>query len=85
MQMKGPPISARARHCLPPDKLKLAWEEFDKLEAIGIICCSNSNVTIPDEYQVPHILDFAVNLTGNKIFFSIDLFKGYNQVLINKN
>ena len=34
MQTQGPPISARARH-LPRDKLKLVWEEFDKLETLG--------------------------------------------------
>ena len=97
-----PLISARARR-LPPDKLKLAKEEFDKLETLGIICCSNSqcssplhmvpkgsgwrpfsdyhrlnNVTTPNKYPVPHILDFAINLVGMKIFSKIDLVKGYH-------
>ena len=36
-----PPISARARR-LPPDKLSLAKEEFNRMEAMGIIRRSSS-------------------------------------------
>ena len=46
MQIQGPLISARARY-LPPDKLKLARAEFDKLETLGIIRRSNSPWSFP--------------------------------------
>ena len=90
--------------------VKLASEEFDKLETLGIICRSNSpgsfplhmvpkgsgwrpggddcrlnNVTTPDKYPVPHILDSAINLAGMKGFSKIDLVKVYHQVSIDKN
>ena len=43
---KGPPLHARARR-LPPDKLKLAKEEFKKMEDLGIIRRSNSQWASP--------------------------------------
>ena len=43
---KGPPLHARARR-LPPDKLKLAKEEFQKMEELGIIRRSNSQWASP--------------------------------------
>ena len=44
-----------------------------------------NNVTTPDKYPVPHILDFAVNLARMKNFSKIDLVKDYHQVPISKN
>ena len=44
-----------------------------------------NNVITPNKYPVTHILDFAVNLAGMKIFSKIDLVEGYYQVPINKN
>ena len=43
---KGPLLHARARR-LPPDKLKLAKEEFKKVEELGIFRCSNSQWASP--------------------------------------
>ena len=43
---KGPPLHSRARR-LPPDKLKLAKEEFKKMEELGIIRRSNSQWASP--------------------------------------
>ena len=42
-------------------------------------------MTTPDKYPIPHIMNFAVNLAGMKIFSKIDLVKGHHQVPINKN
>lgn len=36
--------------------------------------------TIPDKYPIRHIQDFAHNLSGCKIFSTIDLVKAYNQI-----
>ena len=38
---EGPPVHARARR-LPPEKIKVAKAEFDKMEEMGIIRRSNS-------------------------------------------
>ena len=43
---KGPPVHSRARR-LPPDKLRIAKEEFRKLEDLGIIRRSNSQWASP--------------------------------------
>ena len=43
---KGPPVHARARR-LPPDKLRIAKEEFRKMEEMGIIRRSNSQWSSP--------------------------------------
>ena len=40
--------------------------------------------TIGDAYPLPHIHDFAANLSGSVIFFKIDLVKGYHQVPVHK-
>ena len=42
----GPPVHSRARR-LPPDKLKIAKEEFRKMEDMGIIRRSNSQWALP--------------------------------------
>ena len=36
--------------------------------------------TLNDAYPIPHVHDFAANLSGNKIFSKIDLVKGYRQI-----
>lgn len=36
--------------------------------------------TIPDRYPIPHIQDFAHQLSGCSIFSTIDLVKAYNQI-----
>lgn len=36
--------------------------------------------TIPDKYPIRHIHDFAHNMSGCKIFSTIDLVKAYNQI-----
>ena len=43
---KAPPVHSRARR-LPPDKLRIAKEEFRKLEDLGIIRRSNSQWASP--------------------------------------
>ena len=42
----GPPLRARARH-LPPDKLRIARDEFKKIEELGIIRRSDSQWSSP--------------------------------------
>ncbi|XP_044573963.1 uncharacterized protein LOC123258151 [Drosophila ananassae] len=59
-----PPSHARARR-LAPDKLK----EHRAL----------SNVTVPDRYTIPYILDVTSIVHGKKIFSKIDLQKAYHQ------
>lgn len=39
--------------------------------------------TIPDKYPVRHIQDFTHNISGCKIFSTLDLEKAYNQIPIN--
>lgn len=36
--------------------------------------------TIPDKYPIRHIHDFAYNISGCKVFSTIDLVKAYNQI-----
>ena len=36
--------------------------------------------TLPDRYSLPHIQDFAARLDGAKIFYKVDLIRGYHQV-----
>ena len=49
----GPPVHARARR-LPPDKLAAAKAEFERMEAIGIICRSSSPWVSP-LHMVPKV------------------------------
>jgi hypothetical protein len=37
-------------------------------------------ITTPDRYPVPHIQDFATNLSGSKIFSKVDLVKAFHQI-----
>ncbi|GBP16165.1 hypothetical protein EVAR_87670_1 [Eumeta japonica] len=39
--------------------------------------------TIPDRYPIRHIQDFSHNITGSKVFSTIDLVKAYNQIPVN--
>jgi hypothetical protein len=78
--------------------LAAAKADFMKMEAEGIIRCSNSpwasplhlvkkpdgswrtwgdfchlnNVTVPDTYPLPNMVDFSARIAGCKIFSKID-------------
>ncbi|XP_063635129.1 uncharacterized protein LOC134805855 [Cydia splendana] len=41
--------------------------------------------TIPDCYPIRHIHDFTQNITGCKVFSTIDLVKAYNQIPVNED
>ncbi len=47
-------------------------------------CCSNylrlNNVTVPDTYPLPNMMDFSSRVAGCSIFTKIDLRKGYYQI-----
>lgn len=47
----GPPVHAQARH-LDPDKLMIAKAEFENMDRLGIIHCSNSSWASP-QHLVP--------------------------------
>ena len=40
-----------------------------------------NNATVPDRYPLPKIQDFAANLANCTVFSTIDLRKGYFQVI----
>ena len=42
-----------------------------------------NSLTVPDNYPVPHVEDFAVGLAGNKVFSKIDLKKAFHQIPMN--
>jgi hypothetical protein len=47
-------------------------------------CCGNyrqlNNVTVPDTYPLPHMMDFSSRVAGCSIFTKTDLRKGYYQI-----
>jgi hypothetical protein len=47
-------------------------------------CCSDyrrlNNVTVPDTYPLPNMMDFSSRVAGCSLFTKIDLSKGYYQI-----
>jgi hypothetical protein len=41
-----------------------------------------NNVTLPDTYPLPNMMDFSARVTGWKFFSKIDLRKGYLQIFM---
>jgi hypothetical protein len=41
-----------------------------------------NNVTLPDTYPLPNMMDFSARVTGWKFFSKIDLSKGYLQIFM---
>jgi len=41
--------------------------------------------TVPDQYPVRHIADFAHHLDGRNVFFTIDLVKAYHQIPVHSD
>ena len=44
-----------------------------------------NRATVPDQYPVPHLHDFAATLHGANIFSKIDLIQAYHQIPMTKN
>jgi hypothetical protein len=44
--------------------------------------CRLNNVTVPDTYPLPNMMDFSARVTGCKFFSKIDLRKGYFQIFM---
>jgi transposase InsO family protein len=42
--------------------------------------CRLNNVTVPDTYPLPNMMDFSSRVAGCSIFTKIDLRKGYYQI-----
>jgi hypothetical protein len=49
-----------------PDGLWWCWDDYRRLH----------NVTVPDTYPLPNMIDFSARVTGCSIFTKIDLRKG---------
>ena len=39
-----------------------------------------NDITVADQYLVPHIQDFSAQLAGRNVFSKIDLVRGYHQI-----
>jgi len=53
-----------------PDGLWWCWDDYRRL----------NNVTVPDTYPLPNMIDFSARVAGCSIFTKIDLRKGYYQI-----
>jgi len=70
-----------ARHSDSPwaSPLHLVPKKEDGWRPCGDYCALNAR-TIPDQYPVRHIADFAHQLAGRTVFSTIDLVKAYHQI-----
>uniref|UniRef100_A0A5S6QKS8 RNA-directed DNA polymerase n=1 Tax=Trichuris muris TaxID=70415 RepID=A0A5S6QKS8_TRIMR len=89
----GPPVFSRPRR-LPPDKLRLAKEEFNAMMRMGVVRPSSSSWVSP-LHMVPKKQtgcwrpcgDYRRlnNLYGKKVFSRIDLVRAYHQIPVHPN
>ncbi len=70
LETRGPPIASPFRR-LDTENLAAAKAEFAALER---------DITVPDTYPLPNMMDFSSRVAGCSIFTKIDLRKGYYQI-----